>query len=81
MFGIRPPKNARLKRYTMHGPSSSIRICPIQRRIVYSGNFAAQLPGVIRNHVTDDFRRSLNSQRMADLMDLACQRIEATLVD
>ncbi|MBD2859646.1 hypothetical protein IB286_11585 [Spongiibacter sp. KMU-158] len=77
MLGFRPQKNARLERYTLHGPTSSICIWPEQRRIVYAGNFEAQLPGVIRRCIAEDHRHAVNSERMSYLMNLACEATDS----
>ncbi len=67
------PNRVRSKRYTMHGPSSSVVIWPEQRRLVYAANFAAQIPAVILPLVESDERRGLDSNCVRRLTVLAEQ--------
>ena len=65
------PNRVRSKRYTMHGPSSSVMIWSEPRRLMYAANFAAQIPAVILPLVENDERSSIDSATMRRLLSAA----------
>ncbi len=46
------------KYYSMHGPQSTISLCPLSQRMSYSANFSAQTPEAIADRIQDDYRFS-----------------------
>ncbi len=72
------PRINRCKRYSMHGPASSVVLIPEQDRVVYGGNFEAQLPNVIRQRVERDMRKSVDLKVMGYLMVLGNRYRPAT---
>ncbi len=71
------PNLVRSKRYTMHGPRSSVIIWPETRRLVYAANFAAQIPAVILPLVERDERCGLDSACIYRVMALSKHFSEA----
>lgn len=61
----------RCQRYSMHGPASSVELLPEQNRVVYSGNFEAQLPTVIRQRLELDRRSNVDFKLMNYLVALS----------
>ena len=52
------------KHYSMHGPQSTISLCPISQRLSYSANFSAQTPESIADRIQADHRFSPNADML-----------------
>lgn len=65
------PNRLRSRRYTLHGPSSSILIWSHPRRLVYAANFAAQIPAVILGRVERDQRQHFGAEALNRLIATA----------
>ncbi|GAA4085475.1 hypothetical protein [Zhongshania borealis] len=52
------------KHYSMHGPQSTITLCPISQRMSYSANFSAQTPESIADRIQADYRFSPDTEML-----------------
>jgi hypothetical protein len=52
------------KYYSMHGPQSTITLCPISQRMSYSANFSAQTPDSIADRIKGDYRFSPDTEML-----------------
>lgn len=67
----------RSKRYSLHGPRSSVRVEAGSRHLVYAANFTSRIPDVVLNRVESDARRDLDRHTLDRLLGAnpkSCER-------
>jgi len=59
------------KYYSMHGPQSTISLCPSTQRMSYAANFSAKMPQTIDGRIQSDQRLSPDADTLNYFVKLA----------